>query len=133
MPPPAAVAFTAAMTGFSQSSTADTSRCHPVRMSRAASPVARSGAPSGRAGPGAGERRSAPVQNPRSPAPPRTTTRTARSAEASSSHSTIWSRMSAEMALPESGRFRVIQHTPASIRRSTASSVTASAGIRPGG
>ena len=52
MPPPAAVALTAAITGFSQSSTALTSRCQPVRISRAASPTARSGAPSGRAGPG---------------------------------------------------------------------------------
>ena len=47
MPPPAAVPFTAPMTGRSQSRIDAMSRCHPVRMSRATSPGARSGAPSG--------------------------------------------------------------------------------------
>ncbi len=89
IPPPAAVALTAAMTGFSQSRTAAIKRCQPVRIRRAASPTGRSGAPSGRGGPGSCDRRSAPVQKPFSPAPVTTTARTARSADASSSHSTI--------------------------------------------
>ena len=77
------------------------------------------------------------MQNPFSPAPVRTTTRTARSAEASSSHATTWSRMAAVMALPASGRLRVIQATPSSIRRRTASSdgpaAAGGAGGRVGG
>ncbi len=47
---PAAVPLTAAMTGFSQSSTAAMRRWAPSRIMRATSPAVRSGAPSGRAG-----------------------------------------------------------------------------------
>src|SRR5581483_10195930 len=43
MPPPAAVPLTPAITGFSQSMIDCTSRPHPVRMTRAASPTMRSG------------------------------------------------------------------------------------------
>ena len=119
IPPPAAVAFTAAITGFSQSMTEETSRCQPVRMSRAASPTARAGAPSGRGNPGTAARRSAPVQKPFSPAPVSTTTLTPRSAEASSSQEMICSRIGVVMALPASGRLRVIQTTPSRTVRST--------------
>ena len=48
-----------------------------------------------------------------------TTTRTARSAEASSSQAMTCSLMAAVMALPASGRSRVIQATPSSSRRRT--------------
>ena len=71
-----------------------------------------------------------PCRSPFSPAPVSTTTRTARSAEASSSQATICSRMAAVMALPASGRLRVIQATPSSIRRSTASSPMPARGAR---
>ena len=51
-PPPAAVPFTAATTGFSQSRIDATSRCQPRRIIRDTSPRARSGASSGRGGSG---------------------------------------------------------------------------------
>ncbi len=66
-------------------------------------------------------RRSAPVQKALSPAPVMTTTRTSRSADASWTHSPIWSRMALVIAFPASGRLSVIRATPSSICRSTSS------------
>src|SRR4051812_14648551 len=114
IPAPAAVPLTAAMTGFSQSSTAVTTRCQPVAMLRATSPCARVGAPSGFSGVGTGTRRSAPVQNARSPAPVSTTARTCRSALACASASTSASRVFQSSALCTSGRCNVRVRTPPS-------------------
>ncbi len=115
MPPPAAVPLTPAMTGFSQSRMEPTSRCQPLRMVLAPSPTTVSGAPSGRGRRAARPpRRSAPVQNALSPAPVMTTTRTSRSADASWTHSPIWSRMALVIAFPASGRLSVIRATPSS-------------------
>src|SRR4051812_33790552 len=119
MPAPAAVPLTAAITGFSQSRTAVTTRCQPVAMLRATSPCARLGAPSGFSGVGTGTRRSAPVQNARSPAPVSTTARTCRSALASASASTSASRVFQSSALCTSCRSSVSVSTPLS--RATAS------------
>src|SRR3954464_5574520 len=114
MPAPAAVPLTAAITGFSQSRTAVTTRCQPVAMLRATSPCPRFGAPSGFSGVGTGTRRSAPVQNARSPAPVSTTARTCRSALASASASTSASRVFQSSALCTSGRCNVRVRTPPS-------------------
>jgi hypothetical protein len=64
MPPPAASPLTAAITGFSQSSTALTSTCQPVAITRAISPWIWSGTPAGRGGSVVVDR-SAPLQNAR--------------------------------------------------------------------
>src|SRR3954447_5411054 len=114
MPAPAAVPLTAAITGFSQSRTAVTTRCQPVAMLRATSPCARFGAPSGFSGVGTGTRRSAPVQNARLPAPVSTTARTCRSALASDNASTSASRVFQSRALCTSGRCNVRVRTPPS-------------------
>src|SRR3954452_15402435 len=119
MPAPAAVPLTAAITGFSQSRAAMTTRCQPAAMLRATSPCARFGAPSGFSGVGTGTRRSAPVQNARSPAPVSTTARTCRSALASASASTSASRVFQSSALCTSCRSSVSVSTPLS--RATAS------------
>ena len=140
MPPPAAVPLTPAMTGFSQSRMEVTRRCQPSRIMREASPTTLSGAPSGLGRGGRRPpRRSAPLQNALSPAAVMTTTRTNRSEDASSTQSAMRSRMNWVSALPASGRLRVIQQIPSSIRRvrslPTGSSVVSLMGLlacRPG-
>ncbi len=115
---PAAVPLTAAMTGFSQSITAPTSRWAPRLMLRPTSPRARSGASAGRGLSGIRDtRRSAPVQKCFWPAAVSTTARMLRSLEAPSSSSMVRLRWSGVMALAASGRFRVSQATPSSMRQ----------------
>ena len=77
IPPPAAVPFTPAITGFSQSRTDATSRWKPRWIIRPPSPTIISGAPGGFGEGVRTSRRSAPVQNPFSPFPVMTTARTA--------------------------------------------------------
>ena len=122
IPPPAAVPLTPAMTGFSQSRMEVTRPCQPSLIMRDASPTTLSGASSGFGRGGSRPpRRSAPVQKAFSPAAVMTTTRTNRSDEASRTQAAIWSRMNWVMAFPASGRLRVIQQMPSSIRRSRSS------------
>jgi hypothetical protein len=83
-PPPAAVPFSATITGFSQSWIRCINVSKPRRIMLIAVPTTRSGAPSGFAFMGCGTDRSAPVQKCRSPAAVSTIARTATSTCASS-------------------------------------------------
>jgi hypothetical protein len=115
---PAAVPLTDATTGFWQSSTAATRRWAPSASTRITVPGGGSPASSSAVSIwGCGALRSAPVQKC-FPVEAMTTVRTCGSRSASWIRSIIALRWSGVRALPESGRFSVIQTMPSAKRRS---------------
>ena len=121
-PIPAAVPWTAAITGTSQSRMALTVEIAPRSIIRRRSPTTRSGASAGRSDSvaGAPPRRSAPVQKNR-PVAWITTQRMARSSSARASHRPIWMRWSLVSALPASGRSKVMVAIPSLTSKRTPS------------
>ena len=130
-PTPAAVPFTAAMTGSSQSRMAGINLSWPSSIMRLDSPTADSGAPSGR---GAGSLRrlmSAPGQNSFRPVAVITTARASKRPFRPLTREAIRSRMPGEMALPFSGLSMVIQATWFRISNRISSSRPASPAVIP--